>query len=220
MSDPNYDNEFDAIVVGAGLAGSSAALTMAREGMDVIVLERGSAPGTTTTGVGAPWSSGTGRSGGGSAGAGSGAWTPGVCGEGPSRPGSPRRTGGCGCPPAGPTPGSEARFSHWDALAGPVSGMWLGAEDRTGSAHRRGDLATEDRASRRVPGNHPGPPGSTLPAKRRYALCEASVRVLPPTGKIGYPPTGKAFPSLASHRWTSHEPVPDPRARPPHAREA
>lgn len=46
MSDPNYDNEFDAIVVGAGLAGSSAALTMAREGMDVIVLERGSAPGT------------------------------------------------------------------------------------------------------------------------------------------------------------------------------
>lgn len=45
-STPNYDNEFDAIVVGAGLSGCTAALTMAREGLDVIVLERGPAPGT------------------------------------------------------------------------------------------------------------------------------------------------------------------------------
>ncbi|WP_458207792.1 FAD-dependent oxidoreductase [Haladaptatus sp. NG-SE-30] len=43
---PSYDNEFDAIIVGAGLAGSAAALTMAREGLDVIMLERGSSPGT------------------------------------------------------------------------------------------------------------------------------------------------------------------------------
>jgi electron transfer flavoprotein-quinone oxidoreductase len=43
---PNYDGRFDAIVVGAGLAGSAAALTMAREGLDVVMLERGPAPGT------------------------------------------------------------------------------------------------------------------------------------------------------------------------------
>lgn len=43
---PNYDNRFDAIVVGAGLAGSAAALTMAREGLDVVMIERGSTPGT------------------------------------------------------------------------------------------------------------------------------------------------------------------------------
>ncbi|MFB6266743.1 MAG: FAD-dependent monooxygenase [Halodesulfurarchaeum sp.] len=42
---PNYDERFDAIVVGAGPAGSSAALTMAREGLDVIMIERGSYPG-------------------------------------------------------------------------------------------------------------------------------------------------------------------------------
>ena len=43
---PSYDGEFDAIVVGAGLAGSAAALTMAEEGLDVIMLERGNSPGT------------------------------------------------------------------------------------------------------------------------------------------------------------------------------
>jgi electron transfer flavoprotein-quinone oxidoreductase len=36
---------FDAIVVGAGPAGSSAALTMARSGLDVALLERGNFPG-------------------------------------------------------------------------------------------------------------------------------------------------------------------------------
>lgn len=36
---------FDAIVVGAGPAGSSAALTMARSGLDVVLLERGNFPG-------------------------------------------------------------------------------------------------------------------------------------------------------------------------------
>jgi len=37
--------EFDAIVVGAGLAGSSAAMVMAREGLNVALIERGRKPG-------------------------------------------------------------------------------------------------------------------------------------------------------------------------------
>ena len=45
IEDPNYDDHFDAIVVGAGLAGSAAALTMADEGLEVLVIERGSSPG-------------------------------------------------------------------------------------------------------------------------------------------------------------------------------
>ena len=44
-ADPNYDNAYDAIVVGAGLAGSAAAITMAREGLDVLIVERGTYPG-------------------------------------------------------------------------------------------------------------------------------------------------------------------------------
>jgi electron transfer flavoprotein-quinone oxidoreductase len=39
------DEKFDAIVVGAGPAGSAAALTMARAGMSVVVIERGDKPG-------------------------------------------------------------------------------------------------------------------------------------------------------------------------------
>lgn len=35
------EEKFDAIVVGGGLAGSAAALTMARAGLDVMLLERG-----------------------------------------------------------------------------------------------------------------------------------------------------------------------------------
>lgn len=46
METPDYDNEFDAVVVGAGLAGSAAALTMANQDLDVLVLERGQSPGT------------------------------------------------------------------------------------------------------------------------------------------------------------------------------
>lgn len=42
---PNYDNAFDAIVVGAGLAGSAAALTMASHDLEVLLIERGSFPG-------------------------------------------------------------------------------------------------------------------------------------------------------------------------------
>lgn len=42
---PFYDYAFDVIVVGAGLAGSAAAITMAREGLDVIMIERGAYPG-------------------------------------------------------------------------------------------------------------------------------------------------------------------------------
>jgi electron transfer flavoprotein-quinone oxidoreductase len=42
---PNYDDHFDAIVVGAGPAGSAAALTMAGEGLEVILIERGAYPG-------------------------------------------------------------------------------------------------------------------------------------------------------------------------------
>lgn len=43
---PDYNDAYDAIVVGAGLSGTAAALTMAREGLDVLMLERGPAPGT------------------------------------------------------------------------------------------------------------------------------------------------------------------------------
>ena len=42
---PSYDDRFDAIVVGAGLAGSASAITMAREGLDVLMIERGAYPG-------------------------------------------------------------------------------------------------------------------------------------------------------------------------------
>ncbi|WP_254863035.1 FAD-dependent oxidoreductase [Halovivax gelatinilyticus] len=44
-SEPNYDDHFDAIVVGAGLAGSAAALTMADRDLEVLLIERGSSPG-------------------------------------------------------------------------------------------------------------------------------------------------------------------------------
>ncbi|MCL9812715.1 FAD-dependent oxidoreductase [Natranaeroarchaeum aerophilus] len=44
-AEPNYDDEFDAIVVGAGPAGSASALTMADAGLDVIMIERGAYPG-------------------------------------------------------------------------------------------------------------------------------------------------------------------------------
>ncbi len=40
------DNKFDVIVVGAGPAGIAAALTLAKAGTDVIVIERGIAPGS------------------------------------------------------------------------------------------------------------------------------------------------------------------------------
>jgi len=40
------DEKFDAIVVGAGPAGSAAALTMARAGMNVVMIERGDQPGS------------------------------------------------------------------------------------------------------------------------------------------------------------------------------
>lgn len=44
-ANPNYDGQFDAIVVGAGLAGAAAAITMANNDLDVLVIEKGSYPG-------------------------------------------------------------------------------------------------------------------------------------------------------------------------------
>jgi electron transfer flavoprotein-quinone oxidoreductase len=38
--------KFDAIIVGAGLAGLAAAYTLASEGVEVLVLERGDYPGS------------------------------------------------------------------------------------------------------------------------------------------------------------------------------
>lgn len=42
---PDYDYQFDAIVVGAGLSGSAAAITLAQRDLEVLVIERGSYPG-------------------------------------------------------------------------------------------------------------------------------------------------------------------------------
>src|SRR3989338_8009913 len=39
------DDKFDVIIVGAGPAGTSAALTAAKAGLNVVVLERGAYPG-------------------------------------------------------------------------------------------------------------------------------------------------------------------------------
>lgn len=45
---------FDAIIVGAGLAGSVAALVLAREGAQVLVIERGNSAGAKNVTGGLP----------------------------------------------------------------------------------------------------------------------------------------------------------------------
>jgi electron transfer flavoprotein-quinone oxidoreductase len=47
---PQAQKKFDVIIAGAGPAGASAAYFMAREGMDVLLLERGPYPGSKTCG--------------------------------------------------------------------------------------------------------------------------------------------------------------------------
>ncbi len=46
MSDNSYSNKYDVIIVGAGPAGVSAAITCAKAGLNVIMLERGEHPGS------------------------------------------------------------------------------------------------------------------------------------------------------------------------------
>jgi len=48
-------DEFDAIVVGAGMAGSSAAIRLARGGANVLLLERGAEPGSKNLSGGVLW---------------------------------------------------------------------------------------------------------------------------------------------------------------------
>lgn len=50
------DEKFDAIVVGAGVAGTVAAYIMAKAGLDVLVIERGNSAGSKnmTGGVSTP----------------------------------------------------------------------------------------------------------------------------------------------------------------------
>ncbi|AUX09539.1 electron transfer flavoprotein-quinone oxidoreductase [Halalkaliarchaeum desulfuricum] len=45
IENPNYDDAFDVIVVGAGLAGCAAATKLAQEDLDVLMIERGRFPG-------------------------------------------------------------------------------------------------------------------------------------------------------------------------------
>ncbi|WP_243545136.1 FAD-dependent oxidoreductase [Pseudodesulfovibrio tunisiensis] len=43
------EDKFDAIVVGAGLAGSTCAYLLAKAGLEVVVVERGNFPGAKKT---------------------------------------------------------------------------------------------------------------------------------------------------------------------------
>jgi electron transfer flavoprotein-quinone oxidoreductase len=53
--------QFDVVVVGAGLAGCAAAYTLAREGLQVVLAERGSQPGTKTVSGGLLYTHALGR---------------------------------------------------------------------------------------------------------------------------------------------------------------
>ena len=55
VSDDNEpENDFDVVVVGAGIAGCITAYQLAQQGHSVVLIERGEAPGSTSSPISSP----------------------------------------------------------------------------------------------------------------------------------------------------------------------